>query len=359
MEQAQNPTAQSPGGASTPSDPLDRLEAYLAAEDGGDTTQDEGNDEPAKPAATQAKPGSDPQGEDKEPQFTTTHLAQYLGLDESAIDVDEEGQPIFKSKIDGKESPVKFQDLLKSYQLQGHAENRAREAAEKEKAAERRMQEAEQQVQARLQQQQDYLQNLHNMAGILQQELNGEYQAIDWRSLWQQDPAQAREYERRFEQRQARINQTVQGITQRDAQLRHEASRQSEAAKQQRLQAQAKRLLDLIPDWKDSAVYEKERNELLQWARASGVDPSDLDLDNAAQVYLLRNSWQHAKLQQSKPEIENKVRQAPKLVKPGAKPADTGGENPAHIKALKQQARSTGGNSTKAVADYFMARGLA
>jgi hypothetical protein len=78
---------------------------------------------------------------------------------------------------------------------------------------------------------------------------------------------------------------------------------------------------------------------------------------NAAVVIRdLRNAWKHDTLQKSKPEIEARVRKAPVLIKPGAtQQAEPG--NTAQIKSLKQQIKQTGGNSTKAVADLFLATG--
>jgi hypothetical protein len=354
----QNPTASSDGGASTPVDPIDRIEAFLAAEDGDSGTgNDDTSDDPKQPAATPDKPDDGEQGKDSEPQFTTTHLAQYLGLDEAAIDVDEDGQPVFKSKIDGKESPVKFQDLLKSYQLQGHAENRTREAAEREKAAERKLQEADQAIQAKYQEQQETVKTLGQFAAVLQHELNGEIQQQPWDQLWEQNPAQARKLERYYSDRQARVNGILQQLAQRDAQAKQQAEQARKDNEEKAKEAQIRRLFELIPDWKDQNVAEKERMELLSWVAKSGFDASDLDLNKASQVALLRRAWQHDTLQKSKPAIEAKVRAAPKLIKPGQAPQQEGNES--QLRSLKQHARTTGGDSTKAVAAWLQAKGLA
>jgi hypothetical protein len=348
------------GDASTP-DPVGRIERFLAAQDDSSGQPDEaaqaGDADPAE--ANPDGPKDDARAKDTEPQFTTAHLAAYLGVDESDIDVDEEGQPVFKTKIDGKESAAKFADLRKSHQLGVSAENRAREAAEREKAAERKLQEADQAIQARFQDQQRSMQELHQMNAILQDELRGEYQAVPWDDLWQSNPAQARALERKFEQRQARITGVAQQINARAQQAAQQAAQQRAANEQQALANERRRLTDLIPEWKDSTVAEKERKDLLEWIDKSGIDRDGLDLNKASQVALVRRAWKHDTLQQSRPAIENKVRTAPKLVKPGqsSQPGESGDK--AILKSLKQQARSTGRTSSKAVMDYLMATGKA
>lgn len=354
----QNPTAGN-SGASTP-DPLDRIQAYLDA-DSGEETSAEDTGSPASNATNASKtPDKSDEGDEgsREPQFTTSHLAQFLGIDESMVDVDEEGQPVFKTKIDGKESAAKFQDFLKDYQLKGHAENRAREAAEKEKAAERRMQEAEQAIQQRLAEQQQNLQSVAQLAALAQQELEGEYKSINWAALAQQDAGQAFALKQRFEERQQRINGLFGELQRRNQHAKQEAERLSQENQQKQERQQRERLLNLIPEWKDPSVFAKEREELLGWAERTGFDHSELDLNRAAHVYLLRRSWQHDTLQSAKSVVEKQVRTAPKLVKPGQAPQPEQAQA-ATLKSLKQQMKAPGKAGAKAVEAWLLQKGIA
>ena len=358
MEQ-QNTTPD--GGASTPN-PIDRIQAFLAAEDGDSTGQtDDAGDGDADPKNAANNP-DDPQdgvpGKDGEPQITTAHLAQFLGIEESEIDVDDSGQPVFKTKINGKEGTAKFQDFLKDYQLRGHAENLTHEAAKLEKAAERKLQEADQVIQAKYAEQHEAHRQVASLALAMQQELQTERQSYNWDSIWSADPAQARALERRLDEKQQRINGVMQQIAMRDQHVRANAEAQRKANEEKAANAQAERLLKLIPEWKDQAVYAKERQELLSWLEKSGFDPDEVDLSKASQVHLLRKTWQHDTLQKAKPAIENKVRTAPKLVKPGTTPqAETG--NTAELKNLKHQVKQTGSSGTKALEAWLLKSGKA
>jgi hypothetical protein len=352
------PTTES-GGAST-SDPVDRIAAYLDAQDGNSTgTTDEQSEVPQSASESTDKPGKDAPAKDAEPQFTTAHLAAYLGVDEADIDVDADGQPVFKTKIDGKESAAKFSDLRKTYQLQGHAENRTREAALREQAAERKLQEAEQVIQQRHAQVEQNLQQVQQLAAIASEELGREYNSIPWAELKQADPGRAALLEVEFQKRAQRVQGVFADINNRRAQAAEQAAKQSEANKKQSLANEYRRLTDLIPEWKDQAVAEKERHELLAWIDKSGLDRDGLDLGKASQIALVRRAWQHDTLQQTKPAIENKVRTAPKLVKPGQ--AQPQGQDAAQrVKSLKQQIRSSKpSDSSKAFEAFLLGTGMA
>jgi AcrR family transcriptional regulator len=356
-----NPTGSNSGA--TTADPIASIEAFLAAEDGDSTTgQDEGaqaSDAAQNAAKPTDKPADGDQPNGQEPQFTTAQLAAYLGIEESEIDVDEDGQPVFKTKVDGKESTAKFTDIRKAHQLGTHAENRTREAAEREKAAERKLQEADQAIQAKYQEQQETVKTLGQFAAVLQHELNGEIQQQPWDQLWEQNPAQARKLERYYSDRQARVNGILQQIAQRETQAKQQAEQARQANEEKAKEAQIRRLFELIPDWKDQNVAEKERMELLSWVAKSGFDASDLDLNKASQVALLRRAWQHDTLQKSKPAIEAKVRSAPKLIKPGQSPAQDGGKA-TKLRSLQQNIRNaSSADSTKAFAEFVIAAGLA
>jgi hypothetical protein len=359
----EQPTAGDSGASSA--DPIDRIEAFLAGQDGDTSGQsDDKSDDSQNPAATTDNPKEDAPAKADEPQITTAQLASFLGIEESEIDVDEDGAPVFKTKVDGKEGAAKFADIRKAHQLGVHAENRVREAAAREAQAQARVQEAEQHAQQRMQQQHQQLGEIAAINQILQQELQGEYQAVPWDALWQENPAQARALERKFEQRQARINTVHQQIQQRNSQAMQQAQWQQQQHAQRAKESEQVRVREVIPEWKDPAVAQKEAVSIGEWALKRGYDPvylkniSDGLVPGAALIVQdMRRAWQHETLQQSRPDVENRVRSAPKLVKPGQAPQGDG--NTAVLKNLKQQARQTGGNSTKAVEQWLLASGKA
>jgi hypothetical protein len=365
----QNPTG-SDAGAST-HDPVDMFQNFLDASSGVNekTNSAATGDEPAGTEDSASDPTDQPsdgdQGNANEPQFTTSHLAKFLGIDENMIDVDGDGQPIFKTKIDGKEGAAKFQEFLKDYQLRGHAENQAREAAEKIQAAERKTQEAEAAIRERHRQIDQHLQQLSEHATALQQELAAEYQQIDWTQLWQTDPGRAGMLRDQFQAKAGRIQTALQKFAADREQNVRAAQTQMQQNAAQAMQREAERLKTLIPEWSDREVQTRESQAIVEWALKSGYDANYLQslhhgqVPNAAAIVRdMRKAWQHDTLQQKKPEVENKLRAAPKLVKPGT-PQQTDAKA-VQLKGLKQNIRNaTPGTSTKALAKYFEGGGWA
>lgn len=334
----QNPTP-TDGGAST-LDPLDRIERLLSAESGSDEGQEDTPDQ----SADDDKPDGDGQQSD-EPQLTTSDLAKLLKLEDGTLDLDAEGHPIFKTKVDGKEGTAKLQDLLKSYQLQEHVDRKSREAAEREKALQAREQEVTQQLQQKFQ----YAENL---AQIAANQLLQEYQSINWQALEQTDAGQAALLRQKFQERQAQLRGVLGNIEQQ----RNVTQQRWQMQAAQALQQEAQRLPEIIPEWKDVQVAEKERQEIREWAMRNGWQQEEVDnIARAHHVAVLRKAMMADRLNASKPQIENKVRTAPKLVKPGQAVQNSADQK---LQNLKTSVKKSGGKSG-AIEAYLMARGLA
>lgn len=323
----QNPTQGGNAEGASTLDPLNRLEAMLQ---GAESGSDDPGDKP-EPAQQDVEPDGDGQ-QSPEPQLSTSDLAKLLKLDDGALDLDEEGNAVFKTKIDGKEGTAKLQDLLKSYQLQEHVDRKSREAAEREKTIQAREKEAEQQFQQRLQ----YADNLTQIAA---NQLMAEFQAIPWQQLEAENPGHAALLRQKFQERQAQLRGVYENI-QRD---KAQGTQKAESEMQQQLQREAERLPELIPEWKDAQVAQKERAEIRDWAIKAGYEPSEIDsISKAHHVAVLRKAMLADKLQKSRPEIENKVRQAPKLVKPGTQAADSQADK---LQSMKNAVKKSGGKN--------------
>lgn len=338
-----NPTADS--GAST----LERLESMLASQEEPQRNEQQADDQPEMQSDEPESPNTDEpeddvDGESDEPQLTTADLAKLLGADESMFDVDEDGSVIVRTKVDGKEGKAKFNDLLKNYQLQAHADNRLREAAEQQKAIQQRAYEADQMAQARMQQVED-------MARLAGNELLAEYQSIDWTTLRQIDPG---EYAAKQADFQAR-NQKIQTVLQQTNQQRQYQSQQQQYQFNQFLEQQRQILPQILPEWNDQAVAAKEKAEIKQWGISAGLDPQFLEsVSSASLVKALRNAMLYERGQVKNAEVEKRVRSAPKLVRPGqsSDAKDRAGES---LRNIKTNIKKSGGKA--GVMEYLLATG--
>jgi hypothetical protein len=328
-------------GAST-LDVLDRIEQKLnGAESGSD---DEGQTETEGQSA-EVKPEDDAT-EESQPQITTTDLAKFLGVDEDLLDLDEDGTVKFKTKVDGQDGAAKLADFLKTYQIQGHAENRVKEVVRQEEALRAKTQEVEAKFAQRLQ----YAERLNNIAG---QQLLHEFQSIDWRALEAQDPGTAALWRQKFQERHGQLQQVDVAIRQEKAQ----AEQKTQAEKAERERKEAEKLPLLIPEWKDASVAHKEKAEITAWAQKAGLQPEEMEVltSTARNVQLLRKAMLSDRLALQKVETEKRVRTAPTLVKPGTT-ADDGKAKT--LKDLKDTVRKTGGKKGSIEA-YLIAKGIA
>lgn len=344
----ENPTGDQSGASIT-----DRLERYLAAEESpaDDGHRDEGGDDnddngPDANADKDDNPGSDDQGDDQEPHITTADLAKFLGIEESMVDVDNDGNPVIKTKIDGKDGAAKFADVLKSYQLQGHVDNKVREVAEQQKVLQQRIAEANQAATARIEQ-------LEASIAIAHQELLSEFQAVDWATLRAQNPG---EYSALYADFQARQNR-LGGLAQKA-----QAERQQQQAKQQEdWSSQLRKEWEdlgptLLPEWKDAEAARKDNIAITQWGLKAGYQPDELKaMARPLHIATLRKAMLYDQLQESKKAVENKVRTAPKLVKPGQAQSSTREQQ--NIRNLKDNVRKSGGKD-RDVAAFLLANGI-
>lgn len=343
----QNPTPDQ-GGAST-LDPLDRIEALLqGAESGSDEGQGESQDQPAQ---QDVEPDGDGQ-QSAEPQLSTSDLAKLLKLEENALDLDEEGNAVFKTKIDGKEGTAKLQDLLKSYQLQEHVDRKSREAAEREKAIQAREKDAEQQYQQKLQQ-------AENLSQVALNQLHAEFRSIDWNGLMTQDPGRAALLRQQYIERDAQIRSVLQNIDNEKAQAKAKQDEQEKT----RYQAEMARLPQAIPAWvKDgqfTEAYLKESGEIQSLATKRGVNPDVLKaITQGAQfdaglVSIIRDGLMYQKMQQDKAAVENRVRQAPRLVKPGTQAVNSQADK---LQSMKTAVKKSGGRNGT-IEEFLIASG--
>lgn len=324
----------------------DRLVSFLSAEKQPDPQPKAEEASKAAPEPeTQAetpepdKPDSDAPDEGSQPQLTTSDLAKVLGIDEEALIVNDDGSISVKSKIDGKEVAPKFADLIKSYQVQGHADNKSREVAERERALQARQQEVEQEFQQRLR-------HAEQLANIAAADLMREYQSIDWNALEAHpDRGAVADLKLKFQERGVKIRNVLQSITQQNQQ--DEAQKKHRA--EQKAAKETERVAQLIPEWTKPDTYYKESAEILELAQKRGVTGEALEAITKGEFFdagllsLVRDALLYSKLQTSKVAVENKVRTAPKIVKPGqSAQVDAKTEN---LRNLKAQVSKTGGKN--------------
>ena len=220
--------------------------------------------------------------------------------DTEAEEVEESSEDIetvdsYAVKIDGEDGEATIDELINSYQLRKTAQKRLEEVSVQRKAVEAERASTEQ---AR----QQYEQALNMLAAQIQQSYAPKDQA-HWDALFESDPL---EYVRQRDQ-------------ERDAQTKAQAVQAEQLRlRQVKLAEEQKRLLELVPEWKDPEVEAREKAAIVTYAQSKGFTSQELgNAIDSKYVDLMRKAYLYDNLQSQKPIAAKKVKTAPKMVKSG------------------------------------------
>ena len=232
--------------------------------------------------------------------------AEESDEDDDYEDGEEEPQEqLYTVKVDGEEIEVSLDEALQGYQRQQAFTKRSMEIAEQRKAAE---QEAAQAKQAR----DYYAQQLEVLAQQIQQTIP---QEPDWVSLAREVTAEEYNAIRaEYDNRKANLSKVEQ---ERQAVAQQQAA-EREQMLHEHLRAQRSEMLNRIPQWKDDDVRNKERLQVVEYARNIGFSEEEVaQATDARAVELLYKAMQWDNLQRKKPNAKKRTRQAPKMAKAG------------------------------------------
>lgn len=237
----------------------------------------------------------------------------------------------YRVKVDGDEYDVTQDELIKNYQLEQTAQKRLMKASEERKALDTEKAQTEQ---VRTQ----YEQAL----GLMQQQLQTANQPKDqayWDSLYESDPL---EYVR-------------QRDTERDNQAKMQAVQSEQLRLQQEnLQREQAKLLEMIPEWKNSEVEAKEKAALVSYAKERGWTDQELaSTVDSRYIELMRKAYLFDNLQSGKPIAKKKVKAAPKMVKSGQPKSKADSASDRKRKAFENLKKT---NSRDAAVQYLLTR---
>lgn len=138
-------------------------------------------------------------------------------------------------------------------------------------------------------------------------------QEPDWDTLADEDPAQFAQLRRAWDKHQQRLARAREMSEAAQKKVREDQEVQFKAF----VTEQREKLLEVIPEWKDSGVAKKERNELIEYAMSRGFSEDELkQVYDHRVIRLLRDAAQFHKAQKAKPKVQEKIDRAT-VVKPG------------------------------------------
>jgi len=291
----------------------DAILGLMGSEEGSEQEQPELNSEVND---------SEAESEDIEAQADESEVEQ-----EDEQDEQEEPQK-FRVKAAGEEREVTLDELIKSYQLGTDYTKKSQAVAEERKAVEAERQRIEEAKYLRDQ----YAERLQ----VIEQMLNQQPETENLDYLKENDPIGYAVKVAELSQREKQLAQ-VQAERQRIAE-QQERERQEQLGSV--IQAEARKLAEVIPDYADPKKGEAMRRELREFGLKVGFSDQELaGVYDSRAVVTLWKAMQYDKLQSSKPAITKKVNEAPKVMKSGvSQPRDSNDE----LRKLKARAKQTG-----------------
>lgn len=252
-----------------------------------------------------------------------------------------------RTKVEGEEKEVSLADVLKGYQLESTftRKNEAFLAQQKEWQAKIQREQAE------LQQ---HLQRTGQAFQMAQAQLTHEFNAIDWRQLEKDDPQEYLVKRQKFGERQAQIDHAINQATQNAKAVMSKQQQQQQAQMEAYTRQQDELLLNALPTWKKPEVRKNESEKVAQFLMDHGYTADEVGNIRDHRVILMAvNAMKGAKVSTEADLAEKKVKQAPKLVKSGAR-QNLESTKAKKVQSLVRKAKQTG--STDDIAAALLAR---
>lgn len=282
---------------------------------------DEGSDEGQPEAQAQSD-----EGEGEEPEEESYDESDGEEQEDSE---QEEQERTYRVKAAGEEKDVTLDELVKNYQLGADYTKKSQAVAEERKAVQAEYQAVQEAKQLRDQ----YAQRLQVIEQIMSQ--GQETENLDY--LKETDPIG-------YAVKVAELSQKEKQL----AQVRAEQQRINAQQEQDRQQwmsnlvrQESEKLATVLPDYVDPEKGESLRNSVRSYGKELGFSDEELaSVVDSRHVITLYKAMQYDKLQKSKPGINKKLAEAPKVMKSGVSQSrDTNNEQ---VKKLKAKARATG-----------------
>ena len=229
--------------------------------------------------------------------------------DESEVEEEELEETRYTVKAAGEEKEVTLEELMQGYQLGADYTKKTQELAENRKAVEA---EAKAIIEAK-QVRDTYAQRLQAIEQFLTQ---GQDSSEDLAYMKENDPIGYAVKVAELTEKKEQLAQ-VRAEQQRIAQ-QQQAEHQQTMAKH--VQQEAQKLSQVLPEFSDPTKGEQIRNEIRNYGKSVGFSDNELSqVYDSRHVLMLHKAMMYDKLQKSKPAVNKKVAQAPKMVKSGTK----------------------------------------
>lgn len=273
-------------------------------------------------------------------------LADYLGIPEENLLVNDEGAVAFKAVIDGEAQEVPLVELAKSYQLQGHVNN-------KSIALENERKEFREQRETALGDIKTRLQGVEKLTELAEDELVADFKKIDWDQLRVQKPEEWSARRQEFAERAQKIKQTKALVEEESGRITEEQAKEIYESQKAILEEELNKTIVNNPTWADPEVRKADQKVMRDFLNTT-YGYSDEDFATVMDSRLISLIQDAQKFRQGKQIVKKKVtKKVPKFRKPGANRKNASSLAKARNVKAKRDAVKKDGGSVRSVANLL------
>jgi hypothetical protein len=278
--------------------------------------------------------------EEKEEENVTWGKA--LGLDDSAIVLDDEGNlKAVKVKVDGQEEEVALKELVSGYRFNKHNTQKSQALAEEEKQFKAIVEQTTKQYT-------DKVDSLEKATAYVKGQFLKQYEDVNWSLIRQQNPAEYAALVQDFQMQSAEFDRILEVVASTKNAEVEKLQKEFQESRKQLHQRQIELTLEKNPEWKDQKVLKSALEDMGSFAgEAYGFTPQEFaSINDHRMVEVLKDAM---KFRRGIKEAEQKiVQQKPNFQKQTSAKRN----NVSHLdKLIKRAATSTGTQKRAAETD--------
>lgn len=275
-------------------------------------------EESEEPADQEIEEAETEEAEEEEPDTETEEALSFETVDELAEALEMKPEDFLgtiktKVKVDGEEFEVNLSELKNGYQRDSDYRKKTMELADSRKAFVQESEAQKAEIGSRLEQ-------VNALIDNLQTQILNEFQGIDWNQLRNENPGEYSAMVQDFQSRQLQLQQ-IQQVSQAEAEkLQKEQQAKQQEQYRELLAAEREALLEEIPEWKDSKVMTEESKKLTDFLKLRGFNEQEINYVADHRIIKMARDLMKSDTVVKKADIvKSKLKNLPKLVKPGAK----------------------------------------
>jgi len=278
-------------------------------------------------------------------ELDENQLAESLGLSEGDVALDDEGNTLIRTKIDGKVDFVPMSDLQASYQMQGSLDGKMKQAAETKK-------EFEAFKTAETEKLQGQIQDATALVVTMEQQLNAAVQNVDLESLRKNNPGEYAAMQSDIAQRKAQIDQYKAQVKSHLEKAQQEQAEKANESRQSYIMDQTEKLIESFPTWSDPETAKAGIQSFIPAAEAAGFSAEDVnEIIDHRMFKLLKLAAKGMSVGDPDP-VKKKLKKVPKIIKPGARKPNNKSAQDRQAQQKRNALKQTGGTQEAASLIY-------